>query len=103
MSEDGPCELDRLNLVELTLLEEDAKVLEDRRERSGLDGDALELLDRLRRSEDTPGRVGSDLGGLGELARLEELIVLRDVEVVRSRKVGARGELDGEIGVVESA
>lgn len=49
--EDGTGELERFVSVEFALLEEDAEVLENGGESAGLDGDLLELLDRLRRSE----------------------------------------------------
>lgn len=101
LGEDGACELERLDLVELSLLEEDAEVLEDGREDAGLGRHRLELLDGLGRAQDAAGRVGRDLGRLAELPRLEEAVVLLDVEVVGAGKVGARGELDGEVGVVE--
>ena len=47
----GTSELKRLMLVKLSLLEEDTKILEDRRQRAGLNGNLLELLNSLRRSQ----------------------------------------------------
>lgn len=103
LNEDGARELKRLVLVELAALEEDAEVLEDRAELARLDGNALERVDGLGRAEDAPRRVGGDLGRLGEGAAREELGELARVEVVRAGEVGAAGEADGEVGVVEGA
>jgi hypothetical protein len=103
LDEHGTSELETLVLVETPALEEDTKVLEDGTELSCGDGDALELLDRLRGTEDASGGVGGDLGGLGVLLGGEELGELARVEVVGTGEVGARGETDREVGVVERA
>ena len=99
--ENGTSELETLVLVELSALEQDPKVLQDRAELAGRDGNALELVDRLRGAEDAARRVGGDFGGLGVLRGREQLGELTGVEVVRSGEVRTGGEADGEVGVVE--
>ncbi len=99
----GTGKLERLELVERTLLEEDTKVLEDGRKSAGLVRDLLELLDGLSSSKNAAWRVGGDLGGLTILACGEEGVELLKVEVVGTWKVTARSELEGEFRVVESA
>ena len=48
-----------------------------------------------------PGRVGSDLSGLIELTTLEKLLVLLDIQIIRTRKVGPAGKLEGQFGIVQ--
>lgn len=48
-----------------------------------------------------PGRVGRNLSGLSVLAGTEELVVLLDVQVVGTRKVGAACQLDGQFGICQ--
>jgi len=101
LSQHWPRELQRLDPVQLSLLEKDTEVLQNRRKGSRRDGDVLELLDRLRSSKDTSRGVGGDFGSLVVLTGLEEVSVLLDVEIVGSGEIGSRSELDGEVGVVE--
>ena len=48
-----------------------------------------------------PGGVGSNLGGLIELPTLEELLVLLNVQVIRTWKVSPTCELEGQFGIVQ--
>jgi hypothetical protein len=48
-----------------------------------------------------PWGVGSNLSGLIELPALEELLVLLDIQVIRTRKVSPTGELEGQFGIVQ--
>ena len=48
-----------------------------------------------------PGGVGSDLSGLIELPALEKLLVLLDIQIVRSRKISPTSELEGQFGIVQ--
>lgn len=101
MHQDGSRQFQTLALVELAAFEEDTEVLKDRRELTGLNRGSLEHLNRLRSTEDAPGRVCSDLGGTGEVARLEQLRELTLVEVVGTGKVASRRETNREVDVVE--
>ena len=48
-----------------------------------------------------PWRVGGDLSGLIELSTLEELLVLLNVKVICTWKVGPTGELESQFGIVQ--
>lgn len=88
-------------MIELALLEQNTEVLQDRRHAAGRCRRLLEALDNLSRAQNPTGRVGCDLRRLAKVARLEELLVLLDVEVVGTGQVPTRRELERELGVVE--
>ena len=48
-----------------------------------------------------PWRICSNLSGLIELPTLEELLVLLDVQVIRTREISPTGELEGQFGVIK--
>ena len=48
-----------------------------------------------------PWRIGSNLSGLIDLPTLEELLVLLDVQVIRTREISPTGELEGQFGVIQ--
>ncbi|GJC99267.1 hypothetical protein ColKHC_08093 [Colletotrichum higginsianum] len=75
-------EFDRLVLVKGALVEKKAKVLQDEGHLARLLGKGLELLNGLGGSEELAGGVGSDLGGLHELAAVEELLELTRIEII---------------------
>ena len=58
---DGPAQFERLVLVELALVEEDAKVLQQWGRLTGRGRHLLKLGDRLGRSKNPLGRVGGNL------------------------------------------
>lgn len=69
-------QLQRLVSVQISLFQQDSKVLEDRRECSWDSRELLERLDRLLSPEHASRGVGSDLGGVTVLAVREVRVVL---------------------------
>ncbi|PNY29194.1 Uncharacterized protein TCAP_00893 [Tolypocladium capitatum] len=97
--EDGLGELDGLVSVQHTLVEKHAEVLQSKGHLARLHGESLELLDRLGCSEEAPGGVGGDLGGLHVVTRVKQLVELLRIKAVRTRQSGSRGQLDGNLRV----
>lgn len=100
--ENRPCKLQRFEMVEFTLLKQDAKILENGGKSTRRSGGRFESLDDLVGSQNTlnaqsstiqsircssthSGRVGSNLGSLTILTRSEQLLILFDVEVISAR------------------
>jgi hypothetical protein len=98
---DWPSQLQRLVSVQIPLLQQNTKVLQDRRQCPRGIRSLFERLDSLLSPENTSGRVGGDLGGFRVLAVLDVGRVLLLDDVVGSRQTGSGGELDGEFGVVQ--
>lgn len=92
----------RFVLVELSLLEQDAKVLQDRSKGTRNSGEVLESLDGLWGTQQPTGRVDGNFGSLAVLAVLDVDLVLLLDHTVGPRKTGTSSKLDSELRVVES-
>mmetsp|Transcript_6965 Transcript_6965/g.21992 ORF Transcript_6965/g.21992 Transcript_6965/m.21992 type:complete len:406 (+) Transcript_6965:2970-4187(+) len=88
----GLGELERLELVQLALLKQAAKVGEDRRGLALHRRRVLEALDGLRGAQRAGGRVGGDLGRAPVVTLREQLLKLVHDQVLGAGQVAARRE-----------
>ena len=88
-------------LVQISTIEQDSEVLQDRGDSSWCDRDLLESLNSLWRSQNATRGVGGDLCGFRVLPLLEEVLELLDEKVVGTRQIGSGCQANSKVPVLQ--
>mmetsp|Transcript_53199 Transcript_53199/g.78975 ORF Transcript_53199/g.78975 Transcript_53199/m.78975 type:complete len:244 (+) Transcript_53199:3673-4404(+) len=94
-------ELHRLELVQVSVLEQDLEVLQQRLRLSGLHGEALEGSDGVLGAEHAPRGSGGHLRGASDVALLQQTLEALLVQLFRAGETEAAGELEGELRLLQ--